>query len=177
MHICLAVGSASATEPHFVVSVPIPLDASPAHPLGTSSPFSAPWCLAGFTPWRWQDLSVLLFPLYRNGLWPVGPLFFLFTDGKQSWCRWFFAYFLLSSALPWPCWAMPLNSSLHCLWTANKRTWAPSPTKQVRRSCNSQLWCNSHDCTLPYTLKIIQTIISKYVFHNSKKMHISFGLG
>lgn len=66
--------------------------------------------------------------------------------------------------------------AFNCLWTANKRTQAP-PTKQVQRSCNSQLWCNSHDCTLPYTLKIIQTIISKYIFHNSKKMHISFGLG
>lgn len=143
--------------PCSALSLPVPSDA-PAHPPGTTGPFSA--LLAGFRPLcpAWKTSQVLLFLLCRDELCDLLDLY-LFLVLIGSW----------APDVPWaagsqdciflPVFSFPVPSRGSSqqylgLATANQPYLTP-PTKQVNRSSNSQLWYNSHDCSLPNTVKIL----------------------
>lgn len=147
-----------SSGPHFVLSLPAPPDA-PAHPLGTIGPFSAP--VAGFAL-----LSLV---------WKTSQYCFPFCAEMNCvtcWtficsCCWWGAELLMCPGLlvpqtafffcmfsPFQCPLVAPLSSTFEHQQQNSHTLTP-PTKQVQRSSNSQLWCNSRDCSLLYPLKII----------------------
>lgn len=125
------------------------------------------------------DLSVLLSLLFRNGLWSCRT-----SICSCSWClaglllcsgpwipmtAFFFACFLLSSALPWPLWKIiPLSS--YC-----KRVAELLPWNRHREAAAASFGVTHMTVyTLPRTLKLIQKLNSKYLLHNSKQANRNY---